>query len=809
MRRYLPYAILIFSILLNLYLFYPETTILSDPNDNIFAFGMINRMEKTWEENCRSHFPISLFQLPHCLSALLDHWNSEWAEGYPLPFYYSHLPQLLIVSSYKLFSPILSFLPSNPSNPPNPFSPGLYSYFNLIKYLVLSFFPLSIFLAFRLFGFSKWQAAIAALLSTHLSTDGLYGMDITSFLWRGYGLSSQLFSFALLPLALAFVYRTLKRENTTKDPGNRRGEAWRDKDTSEVCEALLGWWRKLQIPSPRQADQSARSNFDFPLSVFFLFLTISFHLGTGYIAVLSTLPFIFINLNLRAVINRGLRLFLILAATFFFLSYWLVPLFLNNEYHLVSFWDPIWKFDSFGAKEIINQFLDGTLMDFGRLPVFTILTLVGFFFALNKNQGPLLPLSLLFPFWFLLFFGRKTWGPIFNFIPGMEDYHLHRFINGLHLSALFLAPLGLSFLLSQDLRKIPGIERLKFRVLGSRVIPFFILLLTIFLVYPRTFDYVKYNTLWIKEQNQVFKNGEKDFNNLLNYLKNSPSGRIYAGRPGNWGHQFKIGDTPLYMALSVRGFPVVDFLPETWSPNSDNENYFDERLAEHFNLYNIRYVIAPSDVTFPKFIQKKTAYGPYNVYEVNTSGYFDIVGSNLRVLTDKRKFVNLVHLWQQSTLVAQKNHPLIFLKEDSNFSSLPKVEMTDEVTYKKNGGVYNIFAASPLFPLSATPSGEITSETVKAQAYSAKIKVNDSCQSCFALFKMTYHPNWQITVDGKSAQKYILFPFYMGISINSGEHEIMATYKPSGLKIFLLLLEGFGPLFLVLLLKSLKSPKLP
>src|SRR3990170_7452955 len=127
--KYISYLIVSFAIILNLYLYRAEVTIKGDPNDNVFQYSLVYRTNWVWENyNC----PLSF----ECLPNLIDHNVTYWAEGYSLPFYYSHLPQIAIVSSYNLIvKPITQLISYNLS---------LYSYYNLTKYLLLSLFPLPV-----------------------------------------------------------------------------------------------------------------------------------------------------------------------------------------------------------------------------------------------------------------------------------------------------------------------------------------------------------------------------------------------------------------------------------------------------------------------------------------------------------------------------------------------------------------------------------------------------------------------------------------------------------------------------------------
>ena len=81
----------------------------------------------------------------------------------------------------------------------------------------------------------------------------------------------------------------------------------------------------------------------------------------------------------------------------------------------------------------------------------------------------------------------------------------------------------------------------------------------------------------------------------------------------------------MYMHLSTYGIPVILWLPETWSPNSDTEQYFSENNPAHYSLYNVRYVATPIDLapdpnsTLLEASQRPERHGNYT--KVVTDGY--------------------------------------------------------------------------------------------------------------------------------------------------------------------------------------------
>ena len=107
-------------------------------------------------------------------------------------------------------------------------------------------------------------------------------------------------------------------------------------------------------------------------------------------------------------------------------------------------------YDSFGARKILVWLGTGDLLDRGRLPLITILAGVGLVFAIiqsRRREPPrvLIGLGLVS---MVLFFGRPTLGFVIDLLPGGGDLFLRRFINGVHLAALYLAGLGLMYLVN-------------------------------------------------------------------------------------------------------------------------------------------------------------------------------------------------------------------------------------------------------------------------------------------------------------------------------------------------------------------------
>jgi hypothetical protein len=82
--------------------------------------------------------------------------------------------------------------------------------------------------------------------------------------------------------------------------------------------------------------------------------------------------------------------------------------------------------------------------------------------------------------------------------------------------------------------------------------------------------------------------------------------------------------------------------------------------------------------------------------------------------------------------------------------------------------------------------------------FTARASVPEGCTECMIILKQTFHPGWRITVDGTSVTPIITFPFFIGIPVAAGTHEIVAAYQPSAIKVLLLGAEFLTVIALVI-----------
>jgi hypothetical protein len=809
----LSVGILLWSIQYNLNLYKLEPTAKTDPNDNTFQFALVDRANTVWDF-AKRQCPPGIFGLPCFAGYMVDHWVPNWAQGYNLPFYYSHAPQIAIVGTFRLLSPLLSTINHEPLT--------LFRWYHLVIYLLLCFFPLSVFLGLKAARLPWLTAACGAVLATHISTDGLYGLDPPSFLWRGYGLSSQLFAMIFMPLAIGFTWRffslpdltrALPQFPTLRDIGRRT--------ITEITASLL----------PHTADRGRA--FSFWMAALFLALATLGHLGLGVMSLLSAgiialsrpIAHFFGQRRLMEVflilVTNLIRLGLLGGVVVFFLAYWVIPVFTGNAYHNTSFWDPIWKFNSYGWYETLIRLFNGDLFDWGRSPYYTTLVIVGAFSAtgfilplLSKKPDNVssnderstinsyFPFTLLLAFWTVMYFGRTTWKGLIDLIPGMSEFHQSRFIVGLHLSGLLLAPVAISglaehlayagFKFFSTKKKVPY-EAVPLPLVW--VATLLVLYLFAKPIYKQTEYYNELNDRLIIQGNDNYQKVKADVDLLMDKLHRLPASRVFVGRGGGWGKDFNVAETEMFMYVSTYGINTALWLPETWSPNSDVEQFFSEDQARDYDLFNLKYVVAPPDIKPQPFWKLVESGNPFwTLYEVPTSGYFTVGTRTQAVVSDKMDYKNIVHQWIQSDTHKDKLFPQLSFtrREVIPNINVPVITMLDEVTYEtQSGDRLNIFANRPLYGGDPPAARLIGQESVISdQIYKTQVEVDENCRECYVVLKQSSHPNWVARVNGKKTKHIIVFPFFIGVPVSGpGVYDISVSYEPHPVKIPLIIIS--------------------
>jgi hypothetical protein len=577
----------------------------------------------------------------------VDLWLPGIALGYPLFHYYQHLPYVAQAAVFHLLKERVALL----------------DLFRWTNYLLLSLFPLSIYWSMRRFGFERLTAAMSALIASLLATNGLYGFDFSSYTWSGYGLYTQLWGMFLLPPALASSIAYL------------------------------------------------RSGRGILLATLLLAAMALSHLVLSYVAFVSLAVLFFLPVlgpvsqekRFQLLWPRGKRLLLLLALVALATAYFWLPLLLDSPYMGQSVWEETGKVEAYGMGWTLTALASGELFDYGRFPALTLLAATGLLICLWRwrEERYRIPVSLSL-LWLLLYFVWPTWGGLLDLLPLSSTLHLHRFIAGVHLGGILLMGVGLA---------LPWQWALAKRKFGGLAAAAILTVLLLFPVYRERAAYLAQNERLMAESKAAVASEKADLDALLAALQSLPPGRVYAGNGANWGKVYAVGTVPLYAMLNSAGLDMVGYLYHALSLNADIQVLFDENRLEHYELFNVRYVIAPAGQEFPEFVHFVATFGRHRLYQVRTSGYFELIKSGDSIPINNENFYTAVSHWFNSDGPGQKEHPILVLQ--GRIAAIGRTIAASE--------------ECETFPLAQAPAhtlySHLISETVEEDAYSAVVHV--------------------------------------------------------------------------------------
>lgn len=570
-------------------------------------------------------------------------------------------------------------------------------------YLLLAFWPVSVYAGGRLLGLGPWPAAAAALLSPLLSSAPGLGYEWGSYVWRGSGTWAQLWGMWALPFAWGLCWQAVAK-------GKR---LW-------LAAVVLG-------------------------------LTICVHLLTGYLALLCVV--VFVVVVPREFVQRMLRGIAVIAGALLVSAWMVVPLLtdagwtVNDEFSRGTIY-----YDSFGAKRILTWFGSGELFDHGRLAVITALVVIGLVVAVvqgrrREQSRVLIGVGLVS---MLLFFGRPTLGVVIDLLPGGSDMFLRRFISGVHLAGVYVAGLGLVFLVAMAtrlVRRLTDAPRVAIAVASA---------LGLLLVVPATIERVGYEHqggAWIADQAAAEASDGLGYEALVQRAQQLGPGRIFSEQRGQTASRYRIGQVPTFAALLNLQADAVGFTRPTWSLASPAEYRFDIGDPDMRELFGIRYVIWPQDRPFPSGTKIAQA-GRHVLWESPEVGYLDVVDTIAPVAANRENVGEQTSSILRSGLYGHRFVPTIA------FGGRPA-------------------AAPTLGPneMPSQPPGEVLDEFADPAEGSFGGSV-DMIRSGVVLFKVSFDPRWSATVDGEEVEPQMLSPALVGVAVPVGEHEITLEYRP-------------------------------
>ena len=451
-------------------------------------------------------------------------------------------------------------------------------------------------------------------------------------------------------------------------------------------------------------------------------------------------------------------------------SFAVLPMLAASPYINLSGWEEPWKWDSFGHASVLGDLVRGDLLDAGRLPVLSLLLGLGGVAAAVRWRTERQRFLLAgFVLWLLLFCGRPTWGLLlyaFGIPPG---FHLHRLIGAVHFFALLLAGAGLALVVESLRRVLVGRLRL-----AQAALPLALAVAILLPAVRERLAYLDENARGIAEQRQAQTEYANPLASVLDVVEartRDSGGRAYAGLKAGWADEVGVGEIPLYFNLSYRHVPTLGFLFHAMSHAGEDMVLFDQNRKGHYALFGVGTVVARSERPLAGFLEPLEEIYPWKILAAPGGGYFEIVDTPFAFVGRLADAHRLTKQWLASPLVEARHHLRIALDEGA--ANLPDLRL-------------DRFAPMPaLDGFDPAPTGVILSERRRGEVYEARVALDEPGH---LLFKMGFHPGWKATVDGAEAETVMLSPFFLGVPLKAGEHEVRLHYEPDPLKKPLLLL---------------------
>ena len=484
----------------------------------------------------------------------LTSWFPFLGEGSPQFLHYQSLPAILTGALGLLTGPDVAFRWS--------------------LYLLLSLWPISVYLSARAFGAGRPAAAASAAMAPFLMSATGVGYEQRAYVWTGFGVWTQLWASWTLPLAWGWSWRAIRDGRgylpaVAADRAHRRA-ALRDRLPGAVGAARLAAGGRPAARGPAAAGRGPPRRLAARVGVGDRPARAAAAVGGGQRAAAGH--------RTRQRLRR--------------------------------------------ASACCDWLFSGQLLDAGRLPVVTVFAALGFalaWLAWSSNADARALLAAL-AVCLLFAFGRTTFGSLVDVIPGGADLFFRRFMMGVQLAALLLAGRGAAWLAARCVRLLearvprwpPGLS------------PAAVLVAAVAVLAPAWLQlgaYDRHDGAAIAAQRRADGTEGAELDRLVAVIERDGGGRTYAGMPSNWGQDFTVGAVPVFKYLESRDVDEVGYTLRTASLMTDPEYFFDDRDPSDYRLFGIRYLILPARDQPPVRARLAMRSGPYWLWTIDGAGY--------------------------------------------------------------------------------------------------------------------------------------------------------------------------------------------
>ena len=494
------------------------------------------------------------------------------------------------------------------------------------------------------------------------------------------------------------------------------------------------------------------------LAMVALSLLLMSHLIYAYMMAITLILVVIVGARRSTIVPRLVRLGIVGVVVLAVTAYQWLPFITSRQYLSITPYLQQYKFDSFGAPTILGWLFTGDLFDHGRLPVLTVLLALGIGVAVVRRTRLNVFVLTGFLVWLVLYFGRPTLGPLFDLFPLSDGLLIHRFIGEMELFAVPLMGLGGALIWELVGRATTeGRVRLRNTSPWGPLVAAAVLIAILVPALAERASFYSDNTQDMQIADTAIK-ADPDLDVIVAALKSMPQGgRVYAGLREDWGKQLSLGSLNIRDVLTFNDIDVAGPPYQGLSLNSSLIWWFRDQVASQYDLLDARYVITPAGLKVPDFYSLVLQSGKYALYQVPTTGIAEYVA-----IAGRR---------QEPTQSDLFDANVAWFRSDQ-----PAADRFIHWDYMTPAGLPDLSAGCP--------TGKTVSETDGEDSLNVVVECPTAAD---LMLKVTYHPNWVVTVDGAPTPTFMVSPSYVGIHLPPGQHQVVATYRATPSKVPLLI----------------------
>jgi hypothetical protein len=487
------------------------------------------------------------------------------------------------------------------------------------------------------------------------------------------------------------------------------------------------------------------------LAALVLGITVCLHLLVGYLALLSL--GVWVLLSPGAFWRRAGRAALVGIGALATAAWMLVPLITDAKWMTQDeFSRGTFYYDSFGARRVLGWLVTGRIFDNGRLPVVSVLVLIGFAVCVwqfrRKETARAIPAVGLLSL--LLFFGRPTLGFVIDLLPGGTDLFLRRYVTGVHLAGIYLAGIGGAWVGAKAMHLVRT-RATWLQPAYAAVVLGMVLAVVVAPAAIERYSYERKGAEWISEQQVAQSTEGADFASLVATAKSTAPGRIYSGMRANRSAP-KIDFVPAFAVLLNLDADAVGFTRPTWSIMANVENRFAAHVAAQVDMFGVRWAILPEGVTPPAGSLRAGTAGRWVLWSTGDIGYLSVVDTVAPVVVDRTDLGLRMAAFLSSNLPLKGRYPTLAFAGAAGAD--PTLGPGDDPTTSP-GRVETAFAE---------PADGRFGGTVQAD------------RTAVVQLKASFDPRWTVTVDGVDASTEMIAPGFVGVRVAPGSHRVLFVY---------------------------------